>query len=168
MRFIAGRNLQDAGLDLKKSLLVEPAADRAHNLPARQQERPAIDMPRRRPPGRWLVGPGHYRTAPARLAACRRSVREVANTIDIASIFSKARCWLGRPCSRLPAFMSKDSRLVHVLPEPRAGIRSPMRNTGLDQAMHSGWIFGIGLVVLFAIASAPARAEGPGPDWKRL
>lgn len=29
-------------------------------------------------------------------------------------------------------------------------------------------IFGIGLVVLCALASAPARAEGPGPDMKRL
>jgi hypothetical protein len=45
---------------------------------------------------------------------------------------------------------------------------SPMRSNGLDQAMRSGWIFGIGLVVLSAIASAPARAEGPGPEWKRL
>ena len=43
-----------------------------------------------------------------------------------------------------------------------------MRSNGLDQAMRSGWIFGIGLVVLSAIASAPARAEGPGPDLKRL
>src|SRR5438445_1619115 len=52
--------------------------------------------------------------------------------------------------------------------EPPTGVASPMRSNGLDQAMRSGWIFGIGLVVLSAIASAPARAEGPGPDFKRL
>lgn len=34
--------------------------------------------------------------------------------------------------------------------------------------MRSGWIFGIGLVVLSAIASAPARADGPGSDMKLL
>ena len=34
--------------------------------------------------------------------------------------------------------------------------------------MGSRWIFGIGLVVLFAIAAAPARAEGPASDLKRL
>jgi hypothetical protein len=34
--------------------------------------------------------------------------------------------------------------------------------------MRSGWIFGIGLVVLSVLASAPARAEGPGADMKLL
>jgi hypothetical protein len=34
--------------------------------------------------------------------------------------------------------------------------------------MRSRWIFGIGLVVLFAIAAAPAHAEGPASDLKRL
>ncbi len=38
----------------------------------------------------------------------------------------------------------------------------------MDQAMRSRWIFGIGLVVLLAIAAAPARAEGPTSDMKRL
>jgi hypothetical protein len=38
----------------------------------------------------------------------------------------------------------------------------------LDQAMRSGWIFGIGLVVLTAFASVPARAAGPGADVKLL
>src|SRR5882724_6843381 len=38
----------------------------------------------------------------------------------------------------------------------------------MDQAMRSRWIFGIGLVVLSVLASAPARAEGPGPDMKLL
>src|SRR5205085_9791657 len=65
MSFVAGRDLQDAGLDLKESLLVEKSADGAHDFPARQQKRLAIDMPRRRPPGRWLVVPGHQLTPPA-------------------------------------------------------------------------------------------------------
>jgi hypothetical protein len=43
-----------------------------------------------------------------------------------------------------------------------------MRSKGLDQVMRSGWIFGIGLVVLSVLASAPARAEGPGADMKLL
>jgi hypothetical protein len=34
--------------------------------------------------------------------------------------------------------------------------------------MRSGWIFGIGLVVLTALASVPAGAEGPEPDMKLL
>jgi hypothetical protein len=38
----------------------------------------------------------------------------------------------------------------------------------LEQAMRCGWIFAIGFVVLSAIAAAPARAEGPPPDFKRL
>ena len=38
----------------------------------------------------------------------------------------------------------------------------------LDQIMRIGWIFGIGLVVLSVLASAPARAEGPGADVKLL
>jgi hypothetical protein len=34
--------------------------------------------------------------------------------------------------------------------------------------MRSGWISGIGLLVLAAMAAAPVRAEGPAPDLKRL
>jgi len=34
--------------------------------------------------------------------------------------------------------------------------------------MRSGWILGIGLLVLAAMAAAPVRAEGPAPDLKRL
>jgi len=34
--------------------------------------------------------------------------------------------------------------------------------------MRSASVFGIGLVLLSALASAPARAEGPGPDMKRV
>jgi len=34
--------------------------------------------------------------------------------------------------------------------------------------MRSGWKFGFGLVVLSVLASVPARAEGPPPDFKRL
>lgn len=34
--------------------------------------------------------------------------------------------------------------------------------------MRNSWILGIGLVVLAALAPAPARADGPGPDVKLL
>ena len=34
--------------------------------------------------------------------------------------------------------------------------------------MRGGWILGIGLLVLAAMAAAPVRAEGPAPDLKRL
>jgi hypothetical protein len=35
--------------------------------------------------------------------------------------------------------------------------------------MRCGWIHGIGILLLVAMTSvAPARAEGPGPDWKLL
>jgi hypothetical protein len=43
-----------------------------------------------------------------------------------------------------------------------------MPANGLDQVMRSGWIFGIGLVVLTAFACVPARADGPGPNVKLL
>jgi hypothetical protein len=38
----------------------------------------------------------------------------------------------------------------------------------LEQAMRCGWIFAIGLVVLSTLTAAPARAEGPAPDLRRL
>lgn len=65
--------------------------------------------------------------------------------------------------------MSKDSSLVHILRlNLQSGSRVPCAANGLIKVMRSGWVFGIGLVVLTAFASAPAKAEGPGPDMKLL
>ena len=59
MGLIARRDLEDAGLDLDKSLLVEKAPHRLGDRGPRQQERLSIGVPRRRPPWRRLVRPGH-------------------------------------------------------------------------------------------------------------
>ncbi|MBA7677507.1 hypothetical protein ES703_85765 [subsurface metagenome] len=102
VRLIAGRYLQDAGLDFEKSLLVKPGPDGARDLATRQQERPPVDMPRRRPPGRWLVVGRHQRRPPA--ADRVRSMKTTSDAIDIAR-FSHTRTW-DWVCSG--AFMVKD------------------------------------------------------------
>src|SRR5215468_7581944 len=111
--FIAGRDLQNAGLDLKETLLIEPGADGARDFPARQQKRLSIDVPRRRPPGRWLIMPGHYLPILAGSPARKQSVREFTNTIEITSLFCRTAGQSITLAAHLPAFMSKDSRLVH-------------------------------------------------------
>ena len=88
MGLVARRDLQDAGLDLGKALLVEPGPDRPGDRAPRHQKRLAIGVPRRRPPWRRLVGPGHQPQSPARRrgAAPTESInafRESANNIDI-------------------------------------------------------------------------------------
>jgi len=47
------------GLDLAKTLLVEPGPHRPGDRTSRHQERLSIGVPRRRPPWRGLVGPDH-------------------------------------------------------------------------------------------------------------
>jgi len=54
MGLIPRRYLQNAGFDLDKSLFVEPRPNGFGNRTPRGQKRPAVDMPRRRPPRRWV------------------------------------------------------------------------------------------------------------------
>ena len=56
MGLVARRNLQDPGLNLDKTLLVEPRPDSPGDGAARGQERPDIGVPRGRPPWRRYEG----------------------------------------------------------------------------------------------------------------
>src|SRR5215470_16398272 len=58
MGLIARRNLQNWGFDLGKPLPLEPRPQSPNNRAPRLQERPAIAMPRGRPPGRNRVVSG--------------------------------------------------------------------------------------------------------------
>src|SRR5260364_353959 len=55
MRLVARRYLQDRSLDLGKALLLEPRPERPRDRGPRLQERPAVGVAPRRPPGRGLV-----------------------------------------------------------------------------------------------------------------
>ena len=54
MRFVARRRLQGGGLDLDEVPLLEEAAQRLDETPARQEEGAAVGMDMRVPPGRGV------------------------------------------------------------------------------------------------------------------
>ena len=61
MGLITGRNLQNSGFDLGKTLLVEPSPDGLGDGAPRRQKRPDVGVARRRPPGRRCVDSGFFR-----------------------------------------------------------------------------------------------------------
>ena len=78
VRLVAGRDLQDGGIDLDEALAVEPAPQRRLNCAARQQERPPVGMDVRMPPGasRGAIGGRRWHARSCSLAlpekACRK------------------------------------------------------------------------------------------------
>jgi hypothetical protein len=84
MGLVARRDLEDAGLDLDKTLFVEKAPHRPGDRGSRQQERLSIGVPCRRPPWRRLIAPGHQQ--PGRAVgngAAVNSFKGSADDIDI-------------------------------------------------------------------------------------
>ena len=90
MGLVARRDLQDAGLDLGKALLVEPGPHRPRDRAPRHQERLSVGMPRGRPPGRRLVGPVHQqrslRSHGALSAEPKQAFKESTRTIEIVRL----------------------------------------------------------------------------------
>src|SRR5438105_4306288 len=108
MRLVARRDLQDGGLDLGKTLLVEPGPHRPGDRTSRHQEGLSIGVPRRRPPWRGLVDVCHqqwFRTGRHGSAPTEpiNAFRESTNTIDIIRL-SLDRCGKGRGLRSTPSF----------------------------------------------------------------
>ena len=75
MGLIARRHLQDSGLDLDKTLLIEPCPHSAGDGATRRQKRPDVGVARRRPPWRkWATGFAH-RISIHRGRLCCRVIR---------------------------------------------------------------------------------------------
>ena len=76
MRFVARRRLQGGGLDLDEVPLLEEAAQRLDETPARQKERAAIGMDMRVPPGRGVGASGSLKWAagPRKRLAARTKI----------------------------------------------------------------------------------------------
>jgi hypothetical protein len=95
MRLVARRDLQDAGLDLAKTLLVEPGPHRAGDRASRHQERLPVGVPRGRPPWRRLVGPNHQQRSRlshgALSAQLESAFKESTNTIEIIRLSVRCR-----------------------------------------------------------------------------
>jgi hypothetical protein len=90
MRLVARRDLEDGGLDLGKSLLVEPGPHRPRDRAPRQQERLAIGVPRGRPPGRWLVDSNHQQqsllSGGTLSAEPEQAFKELTNAIEVVRL----------------------------------------------------------------------------------
>ena len=122
MRLVARRDLEDPGLHFHKALLVEPGPHRPGDRIPRHQERLAIGVPRRCPPWRRLVGPGHYQWSRdgrpgASASEPVNEFRESANIIDIIRL-SLHRYRKLEEAARFGEeaghFLSKAARLVHA------------------------------------------------------
>jgi hypothetical protein len=90
MRLVARRDLEDGGLHLGKSLLVEPGPHRPRDRAPRQQERLSIGVPPGRPPGRWLVGSNHQQQSllsrGALSADPELALKEPINAIEVVRL----------------------------------------------------------------------------------
>src|SRR5262249_20522226 len=141
MDLITGRDLQNTGLDLRKSLLVEPGTDGARDFPARHQKRFPIGMACRRPPGRRLIVSGHYRPVLAGPPARKRSVREFTNTIEIASLFCRT------PARLMPSGPPSGLHVQRLAPCPclrlnlRWGSQVPRAQTDWIKSCAAGFSF---------------------------
>jgi hypothetical protein len=87
MRFIARGDLENAGLDLDKTLFVKKAPHRLRDCGPRQQERLSVGVPGRQPPWRRLGAAGHQQTPSAMgdgvACGAPNRLKKSADTIDI-------------------------------------------------------------------------------------